>query len=95
MKLDKNKYDKYISPRCSHINVGSGSEISIKELARKVKDIIRYEGNIIFDKKKPDGTLLKLLDSNTILKTGWKPKINLDDGLILAYNDFLKKQCKF
>ncbi|MDA8805009.1 GDP-L-fucose synthase [Candidatus Pelagibacter bacterium] len=92
------KYKDFIvlvKPGCSHINVGSGSEISIKELARKVKDIIRYEGNIIFDKKKPDGTLLKLLDSNTILKTGWKPKINLDDGLILAYNDFLKKQCKF
>ena len=95
MNIKYKDFITLVNPNCSHINVGSGKEISIKELAIKIKDTIRYEGNIIFDKNKPDGTLLKLLDSSIILKTGWKPKTNLDDGLLIAYDDFLKKQCKF
>jgi len=95
MNIKYKDFITLVNPNCSHINVGSGKEISIKELAIKIKDTIRYEGNIIFDKNKPDGTLLKLLDSSIILKTGWKPKTNLNDGLLIAYDDFLKKQCKF
>jgi GDP-L-fucose synthase len=71
------------------INVGYGSDVTIKELTEIVARIIGYRGTIIWDKTKPDGTPRKLLDSSEIFKTGWKPKINLEEGIKLAYNDFI------
>ena len=89
MNLDKNYYEKIISESNSHINVGYGEDITIKELANLIKKIIGYEGKIIFDSKKPDGTMKKLLDTSLLAKTGWLPQINLEDGLIKTYNYFL------
>ena len=89
MNLDKNYYEKIISKSISHINVGYGEDITIKELANLIKKIIGYEGKIIFDSKKPDGTMKKLLDTSLLAKTGWLPQINLEDGLIKTYNYFL------
>jgi GDP-L-fucose synthase len=91
MQLKKSLYYKNRSSICSHINIGSGSEIKIKTLAKKIKKIVGYDGKIYFDKTKPEGTKKKLLDSEIILRFGWKPKIDLDEGLKLAYDDFLKK----
>ena len=71
-------------------NVGSGEEISIKNLAIKIRRIIGYKGNIVWDNSKPDGTPRKLLDSSLISQLGWRPKINLDEGIRLTYEDFLK-----
>jgi GDP-L-fucose synthase len=71
------------------INVGYGSDVTIKELTEIVARVIGYKGEIIWDKTKPDGTPRKLLDSSEIFKTGWKPKINLEEGIKLAYNDFI------
>ena len=71
------------------INVGYGSDVTIKELTEIVARVISYKGEIIWDKTKPDGTPRKLLDSSEIFKTGWKPKINLEKGIKLAYNDFI------
>ena len=71
------------------INVGYGSDVTIKELTEIVAKVIGYKGEIIWDKTKPDGTPRKLLDSSEIFKTGWKPKINLEEGIKLAYNDFI------
>jgi len=71
-------------------NVGSGEEISIKNLAIKIQRIIGYNGKIVWDNSKPDGTPRKLLDSSLISQLGWKPKINLDEGIRLTYEDFLK-----
>ena len=71
------------------INVGYGSDVTIKELTEIVARVIGYKGSIIWDKTKPDGTPRKLLDSSEIFKTGWKPKINLEEGIKLAYNDFI------
>jgi GDP-L-fucose synthase len=71
------------------INVGYGSDVTIKELTEIVARVIEYRGTIIWDKTKPDGTPRKLLDSSEIFKTGWKPKINLEEGIKLAYNDFI------
>lgn len=72
------------------INVGSGSEISIKDLALLVGKTVGYEGKISFDPTKPDGTPRKLMDPALLRETGWKPKIDLETGLQDAYGHFMK-----
>ena len=74
------------------INVGSGSEITVRELSELVKRIVGFSGEIVWDKTKPDGTPRKLMDSSRLFALGWKPKINLEAGIRLAYVDFLAKQ---
>jgi GDP-L-fucose synthase len=71
--------DKYDDD--SHINIGSGSEISIKNLAEKVAAYANFQGEIIWDKSRPDGTPRKILDINRILNLGWKPLITMDEGI--------------
>jgi GDP-L-fucose synthase len=73
------------------INVGSGSEISILQLAELVQRIVGHPGEIIWDKSKPDGTPRKLMDSSRLFALGWRPKTDLETGIRLAYEDFLKK----
>ena len=75
----------------SFINVGFGKDISIKELAYKIKKVIQYNGKIVFDTTKPDGTPRKILDSTNINSLGWKPKISLDEGLRKTYRLFHKE----
>ena len=70
------------------INIGSNNEISIKELAIKIKGIIKYDGNILFDESKPDGNPRKLLDSEYINSLGWSSSTSLEDGLIKTYEWF-------
>ncbi len=72
------------------INIGSGSEISIRELANLVKEIVGYPGKIFWDTSKPDGTPRKIMDSSRLFALGWRPKINMETGIRLAYEDFLK-----
>lgn len=72
------------------VNVGSGQECSIGELAQTVKRVVGYEGELRFDTTKPDGTPRKLLDSHLIQSLGWKPRVNLEAGLGEAYAAFLK-----
>ena len=72
------------------LNIGSGEEVSIKNLAELVKDTIGYVGDLEFDASKPDGNPKKLLDSSMINNLGWKSKTNLRDGLNLTYKWFLK-----
>ena len=71
------------------INIGSGREISIKELALLIKDIVGFEGDVVFDKTRPDGTFQKLLDVSRLTNLGWKPKISLKDGIRSAYDSYL------
>jgi GDP-L-fucose synthase len=73
------------------INVGYGEEVSIRQLAAMVKQIVGFEGELLWDNSKPDGTPRKLLDSSRLFALGWKPAIDLKAGLQLAYNDFLKR----
>lgn len=73
------------------LNIGSGTDISIKELALTIKHIIGYQGDIHFDTTKPDGTPRKLMDVSKINALGWVAKTSLEKGISLAYNDFLKK----
>jgi len=71
------------------INIGSGEDLKIKKLAQKVKDIVKFEGQIQFDNKKPDGVPKKLLDVSRMSSLGWKPVINLDDGIKKSYQWYL------
>ncbi len=73
------------------INVGSGHEVTIKELAWMIRDIVGFKGEIAFDPSKPDGTARKLLDGSRLAAMGWRPKTGLEEGLRLTYEDFLKK----
>ena len=73
------------NPKEEIINVGSGSEISIKDLANKISFIAGYKGKVVFDKSKPDGVLKKTLDSSLISSLNWSPKVDLDDGLKRTY----------
>lgn len=73
------------------INIGSGKDITISELAEIVKRVVGFEGKIIFDPSKPDGTPRKLLDSTNINKLDWNPKVGLLEGVSKSYEDFLKK----
>jgi GDP-L-fucose synthase len=90
MNLQKSVYDLKITPFLSHINVGSSSDISIGNLAELIKKIVNYDGKIVFDHSKPDGTPRKLMDSALIGELGWNPKVDLEDGLQRAYEDFLR-----
>lgn len=76
------------------INVGYGEDISIKDLIDTVKKVIGYTGDIIFDTTKPDGTPRKLMDATKLRNMGWKPKISLEEGTALAYQDFLSGEVR-
>lgn len=91
MNLPKAVYDQHTSPMQSHINVGYGSDITIAELAHTVGQVVGYQGSIDFDSTKPDGAPRKLMDSSRLLALGWQAKVQLQDGLKLAYQDFLNK----
>jgi GDP-L-fucose synthase len=73
------------------INIGVGEDVSIKELAELVCKVVRYEGELVFDTTKPDGTPRKLLDVSKLTALGWKPKTSLADGINEAYKDFLRR----
>jgi GDP-L-fucose synthase len=90
MNVDKKIYDEQMSSEISHINVGSEQELTIKELAETIKEVIDFKGKINFDSNKPDGSSRKLLNSERINKLGFKPKTHLKEGLIKTYQDYLK-----
>ena len=89
MNLDIEKYHHCIKPS-SHINVGSGEEISIRDLALNIRNVVGFKGEIKFDASKPDGTPRKLIDSSRLKSLGWTSKVSLENGLINTYNDYLK-----
>ena len=90
MNVDKKIYEEQTTSESSHINVGSEQELTIKELAETIKEVIDFKGNINFDSSKPDGSTRKLLNSERINKLGFKPKTHLKEGLIKTYKDYLK-----
>jgi GDP-L-fucose synthase len=90
MNLNRDTYYKNIPYKSNHINVGSGQEVTIKELAELLKKIVGYTGAITFNTKKPNGNLRKLLNSRRIQKLGFVHNFNLEEGLKLTYENFLK-----
>ena len=89
MGLDDAVYEANTRPMLSHINVGTGTDVTIGELARLVGEVVGYEGEIVFDTEKPDGAPRKLLDTSRLAALGWKPGIALRDGLASTYRWFL------
>jgi len=75
----------------SHINIGSETEISIKALAETIQGIVGFSGQLLWDPGKPDGTPRKLMDSSRLRAMGWKPQFSLEEGISLAYRDFLQQ----
>ena len=90
MNIDKKAYDQCTSPMGSHINVGTGKDLTIKELAEIIRDVVGYKGEIRFDSTKPDGNPRKLLDSERIKNLGFNAKVSLKEGLIKTYQDYIK-----
>jgi GDP-L-fucose synthase len=89
-QLDKDKYDSLVDPRCSHINVGTGIDCTIRELAETIAKVIGFKGELIFDTSKPDGTPRKLMNVDRLKNLGWSAQISLEDGLRQTYQWFLK-----
>lgn len=92
MNIDKSIFDKKVEPMLSHINIGSGLELTISELAKLIAKVTNFSGQIIFDTNMPDGTKRKLLDSSLANDLGWRPKINLEKGLRDTYLSFLSSK---
>ena len=90
MNLDKATYTQHTQPMLSHINVGCGHDITIRELAEAIGKTVDYCGEITFDPSKPDGTPRKLMDSSRLNDLGWYARIGLEQGLQLAYAAFKK-----
>jgi GDP-L-fucose synthase len=90
MNLDRDTYAKHTDPMHSHINVGTGEDVTIADLARQVGEVVGYRGNISFDTSKPDGTPRKLLDVSKLKQLGWQASTPLPEGLRRAYAAFVE-----
>ena len=88
MSLEKVIYDANTQPMLSHINVGTGVDCTIREIAETVKRVVGYEGKLVFDASKPDGTMRKLMDVSRLKKLGWEASISLEEGLTGTYEWF-------
>jgi len=84
-----NQYDDSVA-----INIGSGQEISIGQLAKLISKVVDYSGEIVFNENRPNGTPRKLLDSSKIAQLGWSPQVKLEDGIVSTYDWFLKHHVK-
>jgi GDP-L-fucose synthase len=90
MQLPKASYDAETMPMRGHLNVGSGADVTILELAQQVAQIVGFTGEIVLDPSKPDGAPRKLMESQRLRRLGWRPEVALIDGLKHAYTDFLE-----
>jgi GDP-L-fucose synthase len=88
MNLDHAVWQANTAPMRGLLNVGYGSDVSIAELARTVADVVGYKGELTYDTSKPDGSPRKLIDTRRLLNLGWKPQVDLQQGLALTYDDF-------
>lgn len=95
MELEQEIYNANTNPLLSHINVGTGEDCTIRELALTMAKVVGFEGNVVFDASKPDGTPRKLMDVQRLTKMGWKYSISLQDGLQKTYEWFLVSQDDF
>ena len=94
MSLDSTTYQANTQPMLSHINVGTGVDCTIRELAETLAEVIGFKGELVFDSSKPDGAPRKLMDVKRLKNLGWQSAISLKDGLAITYQWFLKNQKK-
>ncbi len=92
MDQPRSKYWSNLQPQLSHINVGTGHDLSIRELADLLKEISGFQGKLVFDRSKPDGAPRKLLDTSKLNSMGWQPNVSLQDGLAATYHWFMQAQ---
>jgi len=95
MELDRSVYEEHTQPMLSHINVGTGVDCTIRELAETIARVTGFGGRLVFDSSKPDGTPRKLLDVSRLRSLGWEARIPLEEGLRDAYRWFLEHQDDF
>jgi len=88
MNLDDKEYQHHTKPMMSHVNIGTGVDVTIGELAEIVRNIVGFKGKIVWDRSKPDGTLRKLLDVSLIEHIGWRSAISLENGIRHAYQAY-------
>jgi GDP-L-fucose synthase len=91
LELDKQTYQDNTQPMRSHINVGTGKDITIRDMAQTIKEVVGYKGKLIFDTAKPDGTPRKLIDTSSLKNMGWKYSTELKDGLQKTYEWYLER----
>tara|TARA_R110000787_G_scaffold79277_10_gene173377 strand:+ start:1215 stop:2195 length:981 start_codon:yes stop_codon:yes gene_type:complete len=92
LDLPKDIYAANTQPMLSHINVGTGRDVSIGALAQMVADVTGFKGKLVFDTSKPDGTMRKLMDVSRLTDMGWRARIDLKEGLQETYNWFLRQE---
>ncbi len=90
LSMSKQAFSEHVDPQLSHVNVGTGAEVSIKELAETIAEVVGFEGRLVFDEDKPDGVPRKLLDTSKLRTMGWTHSTSLDDGLAQTYEWFLE-----
>ena len=95
MNLNSDIYQQHTQAMLSHINVGTGQDGTIRELAETIKQVVGLEAELVFDTTKPDGAPRKLMDVSRLEKMGWQAKISLEQGLTQTYHWFLKNQDNF
>ncbi len=95
MELDSESYQANTEPMLSHINVGTGKDCTIREMAETMAKVVGFEGEVVFDSSKPDGTPRKLMDVSRLASLGWKYKVELETGLRNTYQWFLANQDHF
>lgn len=95
MELDNETYQVNTEPMLSHINVGTGVDCTIREMAETMAKVVGFEGNVVFDSTKPDGTPRKLMDVSRLAALGWRYQVNLEQGLTKTYQWFLANQDSF
>lgn len=95
MNLEPNVYRRHTQPRLAHINVGTGKDVTVRELAETIAKVVGFEGTIEFDATKPDGTPRKLLNVSRLAALGWQYSIELEPGLYSTYQWFLENQGQF
>jgi len=87
--LPKDEYAAHTQPRLSHLNIGTGTDVSIAELAEVIRGVVGYEGDVVYNSDYPDGTMQKLLDVSAVSGLGWEARIGLEAGIAATYNWYL------
>jgi GDP-L-fucose synthase len=91
LELDDQTYQANTKPTLSHINVGTGKDVTIRSMAETMKEVVGFKGELSFDATKPDGASRKLIDISRLLNMGWKYSINLEDGLGKTYKWYVEE----
>lgn len=95
LNLDSSVYQAATQPMLSHVNVGTGEDVTIRELAETIRNVVGFAGDIVWDSSKPDGTPRKLMDNSKLRSLGWQPSVDLEAGLKSTYQWFLQHQTEF